>query len=167
MEPTTTIDTRFSDAGAEPTPWAEALATLEGAELYWITTVRADGRPHVTPLVGVVHEGEAYFCTGLAEQKGRNLQHSTKVALTTGNNTWTKGLDVVVEGDAVRVSGDDELRMLAKVWFDKYGDAWTFEVANGFFVHSGGEAAVFRIAASKVMAFRKEGRFAQTTYRFG
>ena len=48
------IDKRFSDPEAEPTPWAEALDALEQAELYWLTTVRADGRPHVTPLIGVV-----------------------------------------------------------------------------------------------------------------
>jgi general stress protein 26 len=161
----TKLDTRFSDPDANATPWPEALAALASAELYWITTVRADGRPHVTPLVGVVHDGEAYFCTGLEEQKGRNLTRSPHVALTTGNNTWTKGLDIVVEGDAVRISDDDELRVLARAWHDKYGDAWTFGVANGFFTHGPGEAAVFRVATSKVMAFGKDPH-SQTTYRF-
>jgi general stress protein 26 len=164
MEPTTNIDTRFSDPAAGATPWPETLDALTGAELYWITTVRADGRPHVTPLVGVVHEGEAYFCTGLEEQKGRNLAHSPKVALTTGNNTWKEGLDVVVEGEAVRVTDADALQTLADAWFEKYGEDWKFEVANGVFVHHGGEAAVFRIAATKVMAFGKNPH-SQTTYR--
>src|SRR3954452_17082036 len=104
MEPTTKFDDRFSDPAAQATPWPEALRALASAELYWITTVRADGRPHVTPLVGVVHEGEVYFCTGLEEQKGRNLAHSAKVALTTGTNTWNEGLDIVVEGEAVRIT---------------------------------------------------------------
>ena len=96
------IDKRFSDPEAEPTPWAEALGALEQAELYWITTVRPDGRPHVTPLIGVAADEAVYFCTGLEEQKGRNLEHNDHVALTTGNNTWASGLDVVVEGQAVR-----------------------------------------------------------------
>ena len=35
------LDKRFSDPDAEATPWADALAELEQAELYWLTTVRA------------------------------------------------------------------------------------------------------------------------------
>src|SRR5205814_710057 len=60
-EPTARIDQRFSDAEAAPTPWSAVTAVLERAELYWITTVRADGRPHVTPLIGVWHDGAARF----------------------------------------------------------------------------------------------------------
>ena len=53
--------------------------------------MRADGRPHVTPLIGVLHDGAVHFCTGLGEQKARNLEHSNRVALTTGTNTWASG----------------------------------------------------------------------------
>jgi hypothetical protein len=35
------------------------------------------------------------------------------VALTTGTNTWAQGLDVVVEGIAVRVTHPDALQRLA------------------------------------------------------
>ena len=49
---------------------------LEQAELYWLTTVRADGRPHVTPLIGIAEDAAVYFCTGLREQKARNLEHA-------------------------------------------------------------------------------------------
>src|ERR671911_2297224 len=95
--PTTAFDPRFSDPAAGPTPWPEVAAALEAAELYWLTTVRADGRPHVTPLIGVWHDGATHFCTGLDEQKARNIEHSAQVALTTGTNAWARGLDVVVE----------------------------------------------------------------------
>ena len=57
--PTAEIDARFSDAEAGATPWPEVESTLEGAELYWLTTVRADGRPHVTPLIGVWPTGRS------------------------------------------------------------------------------------------------------------
>src|SRR5512134_2485917 len=92
-EPTAEIDARFSDPAAGPTPWSDAARALERAELYWLTTVRADGRPHVTPLIGVADNAAVHFCTGLGEQKARNLEHSGRVALTTGNNTWARGLD--------------------------------------------------------------------------
>ena len=42
--PTPTLDPRFSDPAATARPWAETLALLRDAELYWFTTVRADGR---------------------------------------------------------------------------------------------------------------------------
>ena len=99
-----TIDIRFSDPDAGATPWDETAAALARAALYWITIVRADGRPHVTPLIGVWHDGAMHFCTGMREQNGHNLVHNDSVALTTGINTWAEGLDVVVERTAVQVT---------------------------------------------------------------
>src|SRR5918996_2186768 len=163
--PTAEIASRFSDPAAGPTPWPDAARVLEQAELYWLTTVRADGRPHVTPLIGVVEEGVVHFCTGLREQKARNLEHGRQVALTTGNNTWARGLDVVVEGHAVRVVDRDALQRLADAYESKYGSAWHFEVGDGLFVTDEHEAAVFRIEPAKVLAFAKEPH-AQTRYRF-
>ena len=49
--PVTTLDLRFSDPAATATGWEETCRVLEAAELFWLTTVRADGRPHVTPVV--------------------------------------------------------------------------------------------------------------------
>ena len=164
--PTSKIDTRFSDPASDPTPWADTEAALARAELYWLTTVRADGRPHVTPLVGVAYEGAVHFCTGLREQKARNLEHSPLVALTTGTNTWAQGMDVVVEGTAVRITDRDTLQRIADAYEAKYGSVWHFDVIeDGFKSDEGGPAAVFRIEPSKVMAFAKEPH-AQTTFRF-
>jgi pyridoxine/pyridoxamine 5'-phosphate oxidase len=163
--PTAEIDSRFSDPAAGPTPWSDAAQVLERAELYWLTTVRADGRPHVTPLIGVVEDGAVHFCTGLREQKARNLEHHTQVALTTGNNAWAQGLDVVVEGTAVRVTDNDVLQRLADAYEAKYGSVWLFDVGEGAFGTGEDAAAVFRIEAAKVLAFAKEPH-AQTTYRF-
>jgi general stress protein 26 len=164
-DPTAEIDSRFSDPDAAATPWADAARVLEDAELYWLTTVRADGRPHVTPLIGVAEDGAVHFCTGLREQKARNLEQRTQVALTTGNNTWAQGLDVVVEGTAVRISDGDTLQRLADAFEAKYGSEWHFEVGDGVFGAGDDAAAVFRIEPAKVFAFAKEPH-AQTRYRF-
>ena len=164
-DPTAKIDRRFSDPEAGPTPWADVAHVLESAELYWLTTVRADGRPHVTPLIGVVEDGAENFCTGLGEQKARNLEHRREVALTTGNNTWAQGLDVVLEGSAVRVTDRDALQLLADAYERKYGSVWHFDVGDGVFGAGADAAAVFRIEPAKVLAFAKEPH-AQTTYRF-
>jgi nitroimidazol reductase NimA-like FMN-containing flavoprotein (pyridoxamine 5'-phosphate oxidase superfamily) len=166
MEPVVEQDARFGDPESPPTPWAEARQTLEAAELFWISTVRRDGRPHVTPLPAVWHEGRLHFCTGLEEQKAVNLAGNSHVALTTGSNRWKEGLDLVVEGEAVRVTDDDRLRTLADLWRSKYQGDWDFSVEDGMFRHDdGGSAAVYEVAPKKVFAFAK-GRFAQTRYRF-
>jgi general stress protein 26 len=165
-DPQPELDARFSDPEASPTPWAAVRRVIEEAELFWISTVRADGRPHVTPLPTVWQEDTLYFCTGAAEQKGINLAKNAHCALTTGNNAWKVGLDVVVEGSARRIEDDALLGRLAGAWASKYHGDWQFDVRNGVFVQGDGhEALVFGVRPAKVLAFRK-GDFAQTRYRF-
>jgi PPOX class probable F420-dependent enzyme len=165
-EPRAELDARFGDPGASPTPWSDVRRALEAAELFWISTVRADGRPHVTPLVAVWRDDTLYFCTGEEEQKGVNLAHNPHCALTTGVNAWKSGLDVVVEGDATVVRDEDLLRELAAAWASKYHGDWQFDVVDGAFrQREGGRALVFAVRPTKVLAFAK-GDFAQTRYRF-
>src|SRR5580704_15357644 len=114
--PATEIDPRYSDPSAVATEWTETLRVIEAAELFWITTVRADGRPHVTPLVAVWLDGALHFCTGADEQKAVNLRASSFVVLATGCNSWEAGLDVVVEGEAAPVTDAGTLRRLAAAW---------------------------------------------------
>jgi general stress protein 26 len=167
MEPEPEQDLRFGDPDAPATPWADVRRVLETAELFWISTVRSDGRPHVTPLPAVWHDGRLHFCTGPAEQKAVNLARNPHVALTTGTNRWKEGLDVVVEGEAAQVTDDSRLRTLADLWRGKYHGDWDFGVEQGLFRHGdGGTEAVFEVLPAKVLAFAK-GRFAQTRYRFG
>lgn len=78
--PLTSLDARYSEEDAQATPWPDALGRLEKAGLFWVSTVRADGRPHVTPVVAVWLGGALYFTSGPGEQKSRNLA-STGTAL--------------------------------------------------------------------------------------
>jgi hypothetical protein len=160
------IDPRFSSPDADPVPWSETAAALERAELFWVSTVRPDGRPHVTPLIGLWQDDALHFCTGADERKGRNLAANPAVVLTTGTNTLHGGTDVVVEGEAVRVSDEAELQRLADGFFAKYGEEWHFEVRDGLFHHGPGDAVVHRVAPSTVFAFGKETVYSQTRYRF-
>jgi general stress protein 26 len=163
----TELDERFSDPGASPTSWADTERALEQAQLFWISTVRADGRPHVTPLVAVWHDGALHFCTGPDEQKALNIAANPQVVLTTGCNTWDRGLDLVVEGVAERVGEEATLRKLARAWEGKWDGQWKFEpVAEGF-RHEGGEGVglVFAVRPAKVLAFGKGG-FSHTRHLF-
>ena len=53
LSPVTSLDARYSEENAQPTPWPDAVTHLERAGLFWVSSVRADGRPHVTPVVAV------------------------------------------------------------------------------------------------------------------
>jgi general stress protein 26 len=164
-KPVTSIDTRFSDPGAVATGWDETRAVLETAELFWISTVRSDGRPHVTPLVAVWLDGALHFSTGATEQKAVNLRDNPHVILTTGRNDWKDGLDLVVEGDAVQVSDDTLLHRLAAAWAAKWDGRWRYEVGDGGFRQAQGVVLVFSVRPTKILAFAK-GTFGQTSYRF-
>jgi nitroimidazol reductase NimA-like FMN-containing flavoprotein (pyridoxamine 5'-phosphate oxidase superfamily) len=165
-DPATKLDTRFSDPHAVAADWEETRRVLESAELFWISTVRADGRPHVTPLVAVWLEDAIHFATGDDEQKAVNLRTNPNVILTTGCNLWDRGLDVVVEGEAFRVTDDDVLERLAEAWATKWDGRWHYEAHDGAFHHEdGGAASVFSVTPTTVFAFAK-GTFGQTRHRF-
>jgi hypothetical protein len=42
--PVTTFDQEYSDPAATATEWEETCRALEEAQLFWVSTVRADGR---------------------------------------------------------------------------------------------------------------------------
>jgi general stress protein 26 len=165
--PVTQLDARFSSPSAAATEWSDTLRVLESAELFWICTVRSDGRPHLTPLVAVWLDDALYFSTGETEQKSVNLRGNSNVLLATGCNNWDHGLDVSVEGTAVAVTDDDLLRRLAQAWAAKWDGRWQWDVRDGHFVDKdfGEGPVVFRVTPSKVLAFAK-GNSSQTRYVF-
>src|SRR6185437_10088468 len=107
------------EPGAVARPWADVVDVLSKSEMFWLSTVRSDGRPHVTPLPAIWLDGALHFCTGDHEQKSRNLVADPRCILTTGTNQLRSGLDVVVEGAAVRVTASTQLVRLAGLWKSK------------------------------------------------
>ena len=166
-QPVTELDPRYSSGDATPTEWADARAALEKAELYWLSTVRPDGHPHVTPLIAVWMDGALNFCTGPDERKARNLASNAHCVITTGRNTLNEeGLDLVIEGDAVRVSDEATLQRLADLYESKYGSDWRPTVRDGAFHHEAGEALVFTIDPVTAFGFGKGSTPSQTRWRF-
>jgi general stress protein 26 len=165
-EPRTEFEPEFSEDTAQATAWGDGRKAIEQAEVYWLSTVRPDDRPHVTPLLAVWQDDALHFCTGADERKAKNLEHNPHCVLTTGNNALHGGLDIVVEGDAVRVRGTETLQRLADGWEQKYGPEWHFDVGDGAFTHEAGEALVFAVAPAKAFGFGK-GPYSQTRWRFG
>jgi general stress protein 26 len=164
--PSADLAPEFSDPDATAQQWSRAAEVLSNAELYWISTVRPDGRPHVTPLVGLWLGGAWYFCTGESERKAKNLAANPRCAVTTGCNAWNEGFDVVLEGEAVRVTEHTALQRVAEAYLAKYGDAWRFTArAGGLAGAEGNVAIVFEVRPQTAFAFAK-GKFSQTRWVF-
>ena len=162
--PTVELHEAFSEPGAAAVPWADVERVLSTSEMFFLSTVRADGRPHVTPLPAVWDAGVLHVCTGDQEQKAKNLARQPACVLSTGTNRLHGGLDVVVEGVAVRVTDPARLGELAALWKSKLD--WDFEVgADAFRGPDGRTALVYGIRPVKVLAFGK-GPYTQNRYRF-
>jgi hypothetical protein len=168
-EPKTLLSS-FSSPGAVATAWVQGRQTLQDAEIYWLSTVRPDRRPHVTPLLGVWVNGALHFCTGPTERKAKNLIENRHCILTTGCNDL-HGLDMVVEGLATRVTDKGELGSIADCFETKYGPH--FQAPDGTWsglgdaIRGGDGVLVFRVDPSTAFGFGKGEPFSQTRWSFG
>ena len=166
------LDDRFSDPAAGAADWGDVETLLRAAELYWLTTVRADGRPHVTPLVGLWHDGAFHFTTGTDEQKSRNLDHSPSVVghdrgqhLGSRDRRRRRGhrrAGAAASG-AGRASRRRTSRSTATTGAGRPTRTASRRGENN--AEHDGLVLVYRVAATKVIAFAKDPH-AQTTFRF-
>jgi general stress protein 26 len=167
LNPITELDERYSSTGAVAVPWADGESLLEKAGIYWLCSVRPDGRPHVTPLIGLRLEGAFFFCTGPRERKALNLRQNDNVVVTTGTNHYHSGMDVVVEGRAERIVDRPTLQKLADAYLAKYGEDWRFEVGDEGGFGTGDDLAwVFRVASAIAFGFGRGEVASQTKWTF-
>jgi hypothetical protein len=98
-----------------------------------------------------------HFSTGPTEQKAVNLAANPHVVVTTGCNAWDQGLDVMVEGEARRITDRATLQRLADAWRLKWDGSWQFQpTEEGFRQMLGGEAYVYAVHPTKVLAFGRQ-----------
>ncbi|MEW2570134.1 PPOX class F420-dependent oxidoreductase [Streptomyces sp. NPDC047070] len=114
-----------------------------------LSTVRADGRPHVAPIWFVLDGDDLVFNTGKDTVKGRNLARDGRVALCVDDDRPPFAY-VVVQGQA-RISEDlDDVRH----WAGRIGGRYMGEErAEEFAARNGvpGELVV-RVRIEKVLA---------------
>lgn len=167
--PRAEICSDFSSPEATALPWAEARAVLARAPLHRVTTVRPDGRPHMTPLLGIWRDGAGYFCTGEHERKALNLSENPHCLLSTGTDTLEGAPEVVVEGRGERVTDPAELSRVADAFELKYGVHLTSPEGTwyglGETIRTAG-VVVVRVTPVKAFAFGKAPVFGQTRYEF-
>lgn len=116
--------------GDPPIPWSRALEQLEAApqtqapRTTWLSTVRPDGTPHVAGVGALWVDGQFYLTSGPGTQKSRNLAGNPSCVLSMA----LTGLDLVVEGRAVKVTDQATLERLAQRYADQ---GWPARAADG------------------------------------
>ncbi|WP_169239088.1 pyridoxamine 5'-phosphate oxidase family protein [Candidatus Roseilinea sp. NK_OTU-006] len=150
-----------------PTPWAEGRRHVIEGQLYWLVTVRPDGRPHVRPVLAVWLDGALYFAAGAGTRKRKNLIHDPHCAITTADDE----AHMVVEGTATRVQDDAKLRRVAEAYAAKYD--WHVTVRDGAFEAEYGAPTaglppyeVYEVTPETVFGFGANETFSPTRWRF-
>jgi PPOX class probable F420-dependent enzyme len=137
-----------------------------GRHTSWLATVRADGRPHVMPLGVLWMDGAASFTAGPTTQKARNLARDPRCTLTVA----TEPFDLVVEGEAVRLTDQAALERVAAE-YAKGG--WPASVRDGaldaeYSAPSAGPPPwhVYRVTPTTIYALGTAEPYGATRWRF-
>jgi nitroimidazol reductase NimA-like FMN-containing flavoprotein (pyridoxamine 5'-phosphate oxidase superfamily) len=143
--------------------WAQARTRLAAVETYLLATVRPDTRPHVVPVLGVWLDGALHFNTGSTARKARNLTRNPHCVLTAAGDD----LDLVIEGDAAKVTDTATLQRVADAFPAKY-PWWHPTVRDGAFRDPDTDEPreVFAVAPALVFAFGKERGLTATRWSF-
>lgn len=127
------ISTRNLDRyGSAELPWSRARDVLAGdtptADVtFFLATVRPDGRSHSAGVGAVWVDGALYFKSGPGTLKSRNLAANPACSVA----ARLSGMDLVLEGEAHRVTDPATLERIAAVYRDGgwpvtvEGDAFT------------------------------------------
>jgi hypothetical protein len=116
--------------GLPPVDWAPIVEKLDAdsapepeahnARTKWLTTVNKDGSPHVTAVGARWLDGTFWFQTGGNTRKGHNVARDPRCSIALS----IRDADVVIEGEAARVTDPAQVARIAKAWAD---DGWPAE----------------------------------------
>ena len=130
-ERTPTETTNLDRYGHEALPWSRARDAMandppEALTTWFLGTVRPDGVPHAAGVGALWHDNELYFTSGPGARKARNL--ATNPACTI--SVKLQGIDVVLEGEAARVTDGPTLDSAAATYRE---GGWPVEVDGDAF----------------------------------
>jgi len=111
-------------AGTGLLPWAWAVERLASSHDYWLSTISADGAPHLMPVWAIWLDGAPWFSCSNGSRKTRNLRADGRCSLATDNAAQP----VVVQGLAEPVSEPSEIQRLIDGENAKYGTDYSMEL---------------------------------------
>ena len=101
-----TVETQLTDLLLHDDPQSPNRST------FWLTTLNADGGPHVTSVGALWHAGSCWFQTGARTRKARNIARDPRCTISVA----TTGFDVMVAGEAQRVTDPTTVAQIAALW---------------------------------------------------
>lgn len=109
--------TNLDQYGSEVLPWSRARDLLAAESptsdlTFFVGTVRPDGRPHSAGVGAIWVDDALYFVSGPGTRRARNLDRNPACTVS----TRLPGLDLVLEGEAHRVTDSDTLERVAAVY---------------------------------------------------
>ncbi|HEY3833578.1 MAG TPA: pyridoxamine 5'-phosphate oxidase family protein [Acidimicrobiia bacterium] len=100
------VETQLADVRKQDDPRSPDRVT------FWLTTLNADGSPHVTSVGALWHAGSAWFQTGDATRKAKNVARDPRCTVSVA----TKNFDVMVAGEARQVTDPKIVAEIAALW---------------------------------------------------
>jgi nitroimidazol reductase NimA-like FMN-containing flavoprotein (pyridoxamine 5'-phosphate oxidase superfamily) len=131
------VDERNLDGyGAPSIPWTRVRESLDegipqgpeagGPDRHtcWLATVHPDGRPHVMPVGVLWDDGKLYFTAGAGTRKAKNIAENPHCVISVATHPF----DLVMEGDAAKVTDEAKLQHIADVYA---AEGWAPTVRDG------------------------------------
>jgi hypothetical protein len=117
--------------------WGEVAGKLESASTpdpaspnartTWLVTLNEDGTPHVTAVGAIWIDGAFWFQTGDGTRKCHNVERNPRCSVAVS----VRDADVVLDGNATRVTEPDAVARAAKAWADQGWPAEPDETGTG------------------------------------
>src|SRR5215203_7554737 len=100
------VETQLADLLTHDDPRSPNRST------FWLTTLNADGSPHVTSVGALWHAGSCWFQTGEGTRKAKNVARDRRCTISVA----TKGFDVMIAGEARLVTDPATVAAIAAQW---------------------------------------------------
>ena len=126
-QPTET--TNLDRYGNPALPWSRArdhLVVPSHTDRFFLGTVGPDGRPHAAGVGALWSDGDLFVVSGPRTRKSRNLAANPACTISAA----LRGIDLVIEGEATRVTDGPTLQRLAALY---RAQGWPAEVEGDAF----------------------------------
>jgi hypothetical protein len=99
-------------------PWEHFERRMTESLTYWIATTRPNGRPHVSPIWGIWHDGRFWFDGSPETRRGKNIAQNPHICVNLEDGMAV----VIMEGIVTDLTTPDlELRKtLSRIYKAKY-----------------------------------------------
>ena len=161
--------TNLDRYGNPALPWSrarEALVEAPERGTFFLGTVGPDGKPHAAGVGALWYDGDLYLVSGPGTRKSRNLAANPACTLSVSLH----GIDLVLEGEATRVTDASTLGRLAALYRER---GWPAEVEGDAFTapYSAPSAGpppwyLYRFTVHTVLGLATQEPYGATRWRF-